>query len=208
MKSEPATTVHSQYFGQSSFSKLSVVQEKSVVRLCSASDLGKTVPETDLAIYAPMGCGFQTGAGTILNVLKPTSTDSLVIFGLGSVGLAALMAAAHLKSTQPNSSHPMQIIAVDIVSERLALATELGATYIVNARDHPESELAAAIRKLTPNGVGATLAVDCTGRLGSIEVMVAAIGPQGKGQLRWLACHQQGPRSRLTLLRSCWKIRC
>ncbi|KAL1889136.1 hypothetical protein Sste5346_009083 [Sporothrix stenoceras] len=183
LKSDPATTVRSQYFGQSSFSKLSVVQEKSVVRLCSAAELGKTVSEKDLAIYSPMGCGFQTGAGTILNVLKPTATDNLVIFGLGSVGLAALMAAAHLKSTQKGTAQNMQIIAVDIVPERLQLALELGATHTINARDHPESELAAAIRKLTPNSAGATLAVDCTGRLGSIEVMVAVIGPQGTAAL-------------------------
>ncbi|CAK7236801.1 hypothetical protein SEUCBS140593_009742 [Sporothrix eucalyptigena] len=186
LKSDPATTVRSQYFGQSSFSKVSVVQEKSVVKLCSASELGSGVKPGDLAVYAPMGCGFQTGAGTILNVLKPTSADSLIIFGMGSVGLAALMAAAHLKSTQPNST--MLIIAVDIVPERLALAKELGATHTVNGRDHPAGQanghkkadpLADAIRKITPNGAGATMAVDCTGRLAIIETMIAAIGPQG-----------------------------
>ncbi|CAK7231252.1 hypothetical protein SBRCBS47491_007868 [Sporothrix bragantina] len=187
LKASPSTTVRSQYFGQSSFSKTSVVQEKSVVKLCSAADFADSkFKPADLAAYAPMGCGFQTGAGTILNVLKPTTDDSLVLFGMGSVGLAALMAAAHLKSTQPGSK--MQIIAVDIVPEKLALAKELGATHTVNGLDYPATEeskknktdpLAEAIRAITPNGAGATMAVDCTGRLTILETMVAAIGNQG-----------------------------
>jgi Zn-dependent alcohol dehydrogenase len=50
-----------------------------------------------MAIYAPIGCGFQTGAGIVLNVLKPTHKDSTVVFGLESVELTALMAAIYLK---------------------------------------------------------------------------------------------------------------
>lgn len=80
-------SVRSQYFGQSSFSKMSVVNEKCVVK-CPH-------PE-NMAIYAPIGCGIQTGAGTVLNVLKPTKEQSIVIFGLGSVGLSALMAAKYM----------------------------------------------------------------------------------------------------------------
>lgn len=50
-----------------------------------------------MSLYAPIGCGFQTGAGTVLNVLKPGPEDSIVVFGLGSVGLTALMAAKYLR---------------------------------------------------------------------------------------------------------------
>ncbi len=50
----------------------------------------------DLTKVAPYGCGFQTGAGTVLNVLEPGPADSLVVYGVGAVGLAALAAARHL----------------------------------------------------------------------------------------------------------------
>ena len=66
--------VRSQFFGQSSFSRISAVHERCVVRCPPLS------AEGDLALYAPMGCGFQTGAGTILNILQPrayTASSSL-----------------------------------------------------------------------------------------------------------------------------------
>ncbi|CAK7211089.1 hypothetical protein SCUCBS95973_001012 [Sporothrix curviconia] len=93
---------------------------------------------------------------------------------MGSVGLAL--------------GSQMQIIAVDIVPEKLALAKELGATHTVNGLDYPASKeikqdktdvLAVAIRAITPNGAGITMAVDCTGRLPILETMVAVIGSQG-----------------------------
>lgn len=151
-------SVRSQYFGQSSFAKMSVVNEKCVVP-CK-------YPE-QLELYAPIGCGFQTGAGTVLNVLKPSTEESIVVFGMGSVGLTALMAASHLKARQ--------IIAVDIVPERLALAKELGATHTVNSLE--ESDVPKKIKEIT--GGGANFAVDCTGILKVIEDMIEAIGPQG-----------------------------
>ncbi|UQC85661.1 AreB protein [Colletotrichum lupini] len=92
--------VRSQFFGQSSFCKMSVVNEKSVVR-CPPSAV------EHMGVYAPLGCGLQTGAGTVMNVVKPGKEDSIIIFGLGSVGLAALMATHYLETGQ--------IIAVDIV---------------------------------------------------------------------------------------------
>ena len=97
--------VRSQYFGQSSFAKVSVVSEKSVVK-CPYSE--------SMAIYAPLGCGFQTGAGTILNVLKPQIDQSVVICGIGGVGLTAVMAAKYLGVRQ--------IIAIELADERLKLA--------------------------------------------------------------------------------------
>ena len=158
-------TVRSQYFGQSSFSKISVVNEKCVVKC--------PFPQ-HMHIYAPLGCGFQTGAGTVLtvlNVLKPTPEDSIVIFGLGSVGIAALMGAKYLKVGK--------IIAVDIVEEKLDLAKELGATHAVNSRETPN--VAQTIKEITRRG--ANFAVDCTGVVKVIEDMVEALGPEGTAAL-------------------------
>ncbi|KAJ9143439.1 NAD(P)-binding protein [Pleurostoma richardsiae] len=150
--------VRSQYFGQSSFSKMSVVNEKCVVKCPDPSRL---------QLFAPIGCGFQTGAGTVLNVLKPTKADSVVVFGLGSVGLAALMAARYLEVGQ--------IIAVDILKDRLDLATQLGATDAVNSRE--AGNVVERIRRVT-NG-GAMFAIDCTGVPKVIEDMIESIGPEG-----------------------------
>ncbi|KAI3553477.1 AreB protein [Colletotrichum abscissum] len=152
--------VRSQFFGQSSFCKMSVVNEKSVVR-CPPSAV------EHMGVYAPLGCGLQTGAGTVMNVVKPGKEDSIIIFGLGSVGLAALMAARYLETGQ--------IIAVDIVPERLVLAKELGATHTINSREC--SDVVQEIKKIS-NG-GPTFAVECTGILKVIEDMIACIGPLG-----------------------------
>ena len=121
-------SVRSQYFGHSSFAKARVVNEKCVVKCL--------YPE-DMQIYAPLGCGFQTGAGTVLNVLKPKEEDFTVIFDLGSVGLTALIAANYLKLSQ--------IITVDIMREKLQLAKELGATHVINSKGSPD--VVAEIKK-------------------------------------------------------------
>ncbi|KAJ4321618.1 hypothetical protein N0V94_002817 [Neodidymelliopsis sp. IMI 364377] len=164
-RSTPARTkeghsVRSQYFGHSSFSRHSIVNEKCVVRCAYPEQMG---------IYAPIGCGFQTGAGTVLNVLKPGRGDTLVVFGLGSVGLTALMAAKYM--------NVKQIIAVDIVKEKLQMAMELGATDTINSKE--EHDVVEAIKKSSKSGAGATFAIDCTGVLGVIEDMVACLAPQG-----------------------------
>lgn len=74
------------FFGQSSFASLSVVNEASVL---PAGHLAKT--KEDLKLFAPLGCGIQTGAGAVLNIVKPTKQDRVMVLGLGGVGLAAIM---------------------------------------------------------------------------------------------------------------------
>lgn len=78
--------VAGQFFGQSSFANLSAVKEASVVNV-----KGLIKGEDELKLFAPMGCGFQTGAGTVVNLAKATSEDTVVVMGLGGVGLAAVM---------------------------------------------------------------------------------------------------------------------
>jgi Zn-dependent alcohol dehydrogenase len=75
------------FFGQSSFSKLAVAKEISVVNL---SGLVKDVEE--LKLFAPLGCGLQTGAASVFNRARTTSEDTVAVVGLGGVGMAAIMA--------------------------------------------------------------------------------------------------------------------
>ena len=135
--------VSSHFFGQSSFSSYSNVVEESIVRVPS---------DIPLETAAPLGCGIQTGAGAILNELRPAPGSSLVVIGTGAVGAGAIMAGA--------VAHCAQIIAVDIHSDRLELARELGATETVNTR---ETDLTEEVLRLT-GGLGADYVLDTTAR--------------------------------------------
>lgn len=159
LAAEPGTTVRSQFFGHSSFARMSVVEGYCVVK-CPVPDM--------LPCYAPLGCGFQTGAGTVLNALKPTKSARVVVFGLGSVGLAALMAAKHLEVRQ--------LVGVDVVDSKLELAKTLGATDVVNSAVEGEN-LAAKLREVT--GGGADFAIDCSGASGALQAAVDCIGYGG-----------------------------
>ncbi|KAG6363617.1 hypothetical protein INS49_008718 [Diaporthe citri] len=165
-KSTPArladgnTSVRSQFFGQSSFARLSVVQDFSVVK-CPVPDI--------LPCYAPLGCGFQTGAGTVLKAVRPAKSARVVVFGLGSVGIAALMAAVHLEVKQ--------VIGVDIVDSRLELVKELGATDVVNPAKEG-GNLADRLRELTEGGVD--VAIDCSGAPSALQAAVDCLGHGGQ----------------------------
>lgn len=115
--------VHGSFFGQSSFASHSLVHQRNLVKVA------KDVP---LELLGPLGCGLQTGAGAVLNFLKPSAGSSLVVYGVGAVGIAAVMAA--------QISGCKTIIAVDVHDNRLALAFELGATHVINAREHSPVE--------------------------------------------------------------------
>lgn len=113
------TKIAGKYFGQSSFANLTVCTEASVL---SAAGIAKD--QEELNLFAPLGCGLQTGAGAVLNVARPEKDDIVMVLGLGGVGLSALMAAAVLGCKK--------IIAVDRVDSRLELAKTLGATHTYN----------------------------------------------------------------------------
>ena len=155
-KLQDGTGVRSQYFGHSSFARTSVVKERCVVK-CEYPD--------QIASYAAMGCGFQTGAGTVLNVLKPRKEDSVVIFGVGGVGLAALMAAKYLGV--------QQIVAVDLVEEKLELARQLGATDTINPKE--AKDVVAKVKETCKKTSGATYSIDATGVLKVIEQVCPAL---------------------------------
>ncbi|BGP40671.1 hypothetical protein JCM10450v2_004666 [Rhodotorula kratochvilovae] len=134
--------VYGSFFGQSAFARHALVSESSVVKVPSG---------TDLVQLAPLGCGSQSGAGVLLNQLKPSVEDPVIIFGLGAVGFGALWAAAHLKLKT--------IIVVDLVPSRLSLALSQGATHAFTGSS---PSLIADIRAAT-GGIGAQYVVEATG---------------------------------------------
>lgn len=132
----------SMFFGQSSFATYAIAHEENIV---------KVTKEVDLNILGPLGCGIQTGAGTVLNSLKPEFGTSIAVFGAGSVGLSAVMAAKIV-----NCEH---IIAIDLHENRLKMAKELGATHVINGNS--TENIFGKIKKITNGGVH--YAIDTTG---------------------------------------------
>lgn len=154
---EGAARVSSHFFGQSSFATHANVSERSIA---------KVDPSVPLELLGPLGCGITTGAGTVLNVLKPATGSSIVIFGAGAVGCSALLAAVIAGCTT--------IILVDVLPKRLEFALELGATHVINGLDE---DSVARVREIT--GLGARFAIDTTGRPAVFRQMVDALAPQG-----------------------------
>ena len=143
--------VSARFIGQSAFATHALVQASTVVPIAT------NVP---LELMGPLGCGMQTGAGAVLNVLRPGAGDSIAIFGVGSVGLAAVM-AARIASCKT-------IIAVDLKQERLAAAADIGATHVIDAS---REDVPGRMRSLT-QGRGVHYSVECTG---SPEVLRQAV---------------------------------
>jgi aryl-alcohol dehydrogenase len=134
-------TVYGSFFGQSTFATHALVNERGVI---------KVPADVPVEILSPMGCGIQTGAGGVINTLKAKPGSSIAVFGIGSVGLSAIMAAVVSGCTK--------IIGIDIVDERLKLAREFGATDVINSG---KTDPVEQIRKLTGGGIEFTL--ECSG---------------------------------------------
>ncbi|WP_076461415.1 NAD(P)-dependent alcohol dehydrogenase [Limosilactobacillus caccae] len=146
------------FFGQSSLANYVVVNENGVV---------KVDKDVDLSLLGPLGCGIQTGAGTVLNYIKPREEQSIAIFGAGAVGLAAVMAA--------KIAGVKHIIAINHHGNRLSLAQELGATEVI---DNSEVDAVKAIKRIIPRGVD--YAIDTTGNTGVIKSAIASLAPAGE----------------------------
>jgi aryl-alcohol dehydrogenase len=146
------------FFGQSSFATHALVRADQAVRV-EAGD--------DLVTLGPLGCGLQTGAGAVLNILKPAPGASLAVIGAGAVGMAALM-AAQIAGCGVR-------IAVDLNPERLSLARELGATHVLQA---PIPDLAEAIQAISSGGVDVSL--DTTARPDMVAQAFAALRSGGR----------------------------
>lgn len=139
--SKDGKTIFGSFFGQSSFASHALINERNLVKV------SKDMP---LERLAPLGCGIQTGAGGVMNSLQVKPASSIAVFGMGSVGLSAIMAAFAVGATT--------IIAIDVNDGRLKLARELGATHIVNSKaTNPVEEIRGIV------GGGVLYSLECTG---------------------------------------------
>lgn len=148
------------FFGQSSFAGHAVVNRRGLVKL---------PPGTDLRQVAPLGCGIQTGAGAVLNRLRPEFGSSVAVFGCGTVGLSAVMAAA-LAGCE-------RVVAVGGKPHSLDLALELGATHVVNRHDH--ADVTDAVKSV--GGGLVDYAIDTSGVSQLVRSALASCRPGGTG---------------------------
>ncbi len=146
--------IHGSFFGQSSFANFALASERNVV---------KVPTDLPLEIMGPLGCGIQTGAGGVINSLAARPGSSIAIFGTGSVGLSAIMAAVVTGCTT--------IIAVDINNQRLKMAKKSGATHLVDSRKTNPVEQITAI-----TGGGADYTLECSGIPAVLRQAVDSLG--------------------------------
>lgn len=170
--------IHSHFFGQSSFATHGIVPERTAVKV------DKDLP---LEKLGPLGCGIVTGAGAVIEALKVGYGDTIAIFGVGGVGLSAVMAARLVGARR--------IVAVDINRDRLELARELGATDVMPA---DQDRLAEKLRALTGRGIDYSLntttvpavhsaALDCLAMNGTAGFVAAPRGEWSPSMFPMLA---------------------
>ncbi|GAA1004761.1 NAD(P)-dependent alcohol dehydrogenase [Nocardiopsis tropica] len=149
------TAVTGGFFGQSSFAGYALATDRNVI----------PIGDLPFELAAPLGCSVQTGVGTVTRALKVQAGQSVVVFGTGAVGLAAVMGAKLAGATT--------IVAVDPREDRRELALSLGATHAVEAGPQ------AAHQVIEATGGGAHAAVDTTARPEVLTQAVLALRPRG-----------------------------
>ena len=165
--SDAEGTIHSHFFGQSSFATHAIAPRGTAVKV------PKDVP---LEKLGPLGCGVITGAGAVIETFEMGAGETIAIFGVGGVGLSAVMAARLVGAKR--------IIAVDMQADRLELAREFGATDTIAA---DQEDIAGVIRALTGRGVDCSFntttvpqvfqtALDCLAMRGTAGFVTAPRG--------------------------------
>ena len=140
--------------GVTTFSEYTIVSENRCVMLPEG------VP-FDVAVL--FGCAILTGAGIVMNRIRPEKGSTIAIFGLGGIGLSALMAC--------NLFNCSNIIAVDVEGDKLELAREFGATHVINStRQDPVAEILSIT-----SGKGVDYSVEAAGHSKTIETAFLAV---------------------------------
>ncbi len=144
------------HLGVSAFSGLTVAAQESLVKI------DKKLPLETAALF---GCAVMTGVGAVFNTAQVRAGTSVAVFGLGGVGLSAIMGA--------RAAGAFPIIAIDVLPDKLQLAVEIGATHAINAR---KSDAVGAIRDLTNGG-----AENVFESVGSATVLLQAYNSTARG---------------------------
>nr|WP_211342514.1 S-(hydroxymethyl)glutathione dehydrogenase/class III alcohol dehydrogenase [Azoarcus indigens] len=146
------------YMGTSTFSEYTVLPEISVAKIQKEAPLDKV---------CLLGCGVTTGIGAVLNTAKVEAGATVAVFGLGGIGLSAIIGAVMAKASR--------IVAVDVNPAKFEIAKQLGATDFVNPKDY-DRPIQEVIVDLTDGGVDYSF--EC---IGNTQVMRSALECCHKG---------------------------
>jgi aryl-alcohol dehydrogenase len=168
---ESGEPVHSHFFYQSSWAERSIAHVSNVI---------KVSPDVDPAVLGPFGCGVLTGAGSVYDVLEVQPDTSIAVFGLGSIGLSAIMAAAEAGASR--------IIAVARKKAQLDRALAVGATDVIDTTQ--TDDVQAAIRDLTGQP-GVDYSLEATGSPQVMRTAVDVLAETGHTVLTGVAAGQR-----------------
>jgi len=146
------------YMGTSTFSEYTVLPEISLAKINKAAPLEKV---------CLLGCGVTTGMGAVMNTAKVKEGDTVAIFGLGGIGLSAVIGAVMAKASR--------IIAIDINESKFDIARQLGATDVINPKNY-DKPIQDVIVEMTDGGVD--FSFEC---IGNVNVMRSALECCHKG---------------------------
>lgn len=150
--------VHGNWFGQSSFATHAIASERNAV---------KVDPGLPIELLGPLGCAMMTGAGAVLNVLRPEPGSFLGVWGLGPVGLAGVMAA--------RAAGCSIIVGVDVNPARLELARRLGATHVIDPRE--SADVVWDVLQLTDGGLHTSM--EAVGLAATVQQALGALRSPG-----------------------------
>lgn len=184
--------VWTKFFGQSSLAGQSIVRVESIINVEKLLH-----NDEELKLFAPLGCGIQTGMGAVQNLARATPTETVVILGVGAVGMGALMVrgTSYLQTgqltcdfyccllTTPQTAklnNCKAIVAVDRVASRLETALALGATCIINTSDDIDGKTSLKDSILREVPTGASLVIDTTGVPMLLEQAIGYMSKRGK----------------------------
>lgn len=157
------------------FSEQAVVSENRCVKL---------PPGLPLDVGALFGCAVLTGAGMVVNTVRPEPGAAVAVYGLGGIGMSALMALAAFDCDP--------LIGIDISPDKLQMASELGATHVIDAS---EVDPVAAVRAMT-GGRGVDYSIEAAGRSSTIEQAFESVR-RGGGRCVFASHPPHGERIRL-----------
>ncbi|KKA43630.1 MULTISPECIES: S-(hydroxymethyl)glutathione dehydrogenase/class III alcohol dehydrogenase [unclassified Salinivibrio] len=146
------------YMGCSTFSEYTVLPEISLAKVSKAAPLEEV---------CLLGCGVTTGMGAVMNTAKVEKGDTVAIFGLGGIGLSAIIGARMAGASR--------IIGIDINESKFTLAKQLGATDVINPQDY-DKPIQQVIVEMTDGGVDYSF--EC---IGNVDVMRQALECCHKG---------------------------
>ncbi|HYH19204.1 MAG TPA: S-(hydroxymethyl)glutathione dehydrogenase/class III alcohol dehydrogenase [Azospirillum sp.] len=146
------------YMGTSTFSEYTVLPEIAVAKINKAAPLEKV---------CLLGCGVTTGMGAVMNTAKVEPGSTVAVFGLGGIGLSAIIGAVMAKASR--------IIGIDVNPAKFEIAKQLGATDVINPKDY-DRPIQDVLVELTDGGVDYSF--EC---IGNVQVMRAALECCHKG---------------------------